>query len=301
VFERVLVPLDGSAVAEQVLPAVGCFAERLGAAVTLVHLIERRAPAEIHGERHLRTAEEAEQYLGAIARRIATGRLAVRTHVHTVEVASVAQSIVEHAEEFASGVIALCTHGRGGLRHRLFGSIAQQVIRLGTTPVLLVPAGGGPDPAAFACRSILVPLDGDPDHEGVLPAVAALAARCAATVVLALVVPTFETLSGAMTAPSRLMPAATARLLDMSAQEAKNYLASPRRRLVGQGVRVSAHVFRGDPAAVVRRAAAAPGIDLVALATHGGTGSGALGTANLTARVCRSAGLPLLLVPVRTG
>jgi len=52
-FKRLLVPLDGSRLAEAALPPAAYLANRLDAAITLVHIIERSASAEVHGERHL--------------------------------------------------------------------------------------------------------------------------------------------------------------------------------------------------------------------------------------------------------
>jgi nucleotide-binding universal stress UspA family protein len=58
-FKHLLVPLDGSRLAEAALPAAACLAEQLGASITLIHIIERDASGEIHGERHLTTPDEA--------------------------------------------------------------------------------------------------------------------------------------------------------------------------------------------------------------------------------------------------
>ena len=68
-FKHLLVPLDGSQLAEAALPAAAYLAQKLDATVTLVHIIEHDAPAEVHGERHLTNADEANAYLTEVARR----------------------------------------------------------------------------------------------------------------------------------------------------------------------------------------------------------------------------------------
>ena len=68
-FKHLLVPLDGSHLAEAALPAAACLAEHLGASITLIHIIERDVSGEIHGERHLKTPAEANAYLEAVAGR----------------------------------------------------------------------------------------------------------------------------------------------------------------------------------------------------------------------------------------
>src|SRR5512133_3182860 len=131
-IKNILVPLDGSRLAEAAIPAASRLAEALGAAVTLIHVIEHNAPQEIHGERHLTNPEDALQYLFGLAQQGFPANVHVNQHVHTSEVEDVARSIVEHAGEFAPDLIVMCAHGRGGFRDILVGSIAQQVIAGGS-------------------------------------------------------------------------------------------------------------------------------------------------------------------------
>ena len=58
-FKHLLVPLDGSRLSESALPAAAQIAARMGADLTLVHIVEKHAPAEVHSDRHLVSAEEA--------------------------------------------------------------------------------------------------------------------------------------------------------------------------------------------------------------------------------------------------
>ena len=142
-LRHILVPLDGSALAESALTTAGWLARKLDAQVTLVHVIEKNAPSEVHSERHLVTPDEAGVYLDEVSRRPVLSGLRVTTHVHTAEVSDVARSIFEHSAEMAPDLIVMCAHGRGGVRRLLFGAIAQQVITLGKTPVLDSPSFGG--------------------------------------------------------------------------------------------------------------------------------------------------------------
>src|SRR5574341_1515835 len=166
-FRHLLVPLDGSGLAEAVLPATASLAERLGATVTLLHVMERDAPATIHGERHLTEMGDAESYLQEVARRLALRDQAVARHVHQPKEGDVARAIVQHAAELGVDLIVLSTHGRGGLRELVIGTIAQRVLQRGTAPIFLIhPTGGSPPP--FTCRTILGPLDGTAAHEPAL-------------------------------------------------------------------------------------------------------------------------------------
>jgi nucleotide-binding universal stress UspA family protein len=297
-FKHLLVPLDGSRLAEAALPAAAHVAEALGASVTLVHVIERDAPREIHGERHLSNPDEAYAYLGEVAHTAFGSGVHVEQHVHTAEVRDVARSIAEHTGELGPDLIVMCTHGWGGVRGWLFGSIAQQVIGLGGTPVLLVQpsrAGGTP---LFACRRLLVPLDGDPDHEQGLRVAAGLARACGAELHLVRVVPTLGTLPGEQATSARLLPGVTSALLDLDEEGAQRHLQQQAAQLEQQGLLAKAEVARGDPALVIVRSAEKAGADLIVMGTHGKAGMEAFWSESVAPQVCSRARVPLLLVPV---
>jgi nucleotide-binding universal stress UspA family protein len=79
-FTHLLVPLDGSSLAEQALPAAAYLAQLLPARITLLHLIERNPPSEIHHERHLTDAAEASAYLQDIQQRAFSPEVPVECH-----------------------------------------------------------------------------------------------------------------------------------------------------------------------------------------------------------------------------
>lgn len=297
-FKRLLVPLDGSHLAETVLPVVAYLARTLDATVTLVHVIERNAPPEVHGDRHLTNAEEARAYLEDIARRAFGEGISVQSHVHTSEVGNVPLSIVEHAGEFAPDLIVMCTHGSSGLRELLFGTIAQRVIGMGTTPVMLIHPEPGVDVRPTVFRRMLVPFDGDPQHAQALQVAAELAKACAALLHLVLVVPTFDTLSGERAATGRLLPVATAAMLDMAEDEAENYLKQYLASGHGAGLNPTYQIERGDPAAAIIQTAQQYAADLIILGTHGKSGMDAFWSGSITPKIAARAHVPLLLVPV---
>src|SRR5579884_2291066 len=144
--------------AEAALPVAIGLARPLGASITLLLIQERSAPRTIHGEPHLHDPASAEQYLAQVAEKWKAEGVALDWHVHSVKEGDVAQSIVDHAAEKAADLIVLTTHGFGGLRDLLFGSIAQQVLRRGNTPTLIVRPLPGGELKPYHVRSILVPL-----------------------------------------------------------------------------------------------------------------------------------------------
>ncbi len=297
-FRHLLLPLDGSRLAEAAIPAAVYLAQKLGAAVTLIHIIERDAKGAIHGERHLTTAAEASAYLGEVAVRAFPPDVRVDTHVHTVGTDDLPQSILDHVEELAPDLIVMCTHGSGGLRDFIFGSMAQRVIGRRKTPVLLIrPKEGGAEPP-FACRRLLVPVDGDAGHEQGLPVAAELAAVCGAALRLVFVVHTPETLSGQGAATRRLLPGAMRAVLDMAQEDAEKYLSRHVAALSATGLTVKAECRRGDPAAAIVEAARSDGTDLIVLGTHGKAGMDAFWAGSISPKISARSRLPLLLVPV---
>src|SRR5450759_2432714 len=83
-FKHLLVPLDGSTLAEVALPYAAFIAEKLNATVTLIHVIERNPPQTVHGASHLSDADAAEKYLNDVAIRAFPQGIRVEKHVHTV-------------------------------------------------------------------------------------------------------------------------------------------------------------------------------------------------------------------------
>lgn len=299
-FRHILVPLDGSRLAESALATAGWLARKLGAQLTLLHLIERNAPSIVHSERHLVSAEEATKYLDETSRAPALSGLRVATHVHEVEVSDVARSIFEHSAELAPDLIVMCAHGTGGVRRLLFGVIAQQVITLGKTPVLIVYPASERRKAEEAgeIRSIIAPIDGVVDHERSLPIAAGLAKALRCRLRLLMVVPKIKDLTGSEGAVSFMLPGSTRIELEMESADARGYLDRRAKDLAKTGIAVEAETSRGDPAHAIISAARRLSSDLVIMGTHGRAGTEAFWEGSVAAEVAARIRIPLLLVPL---
>ena len=298
-LRRLLAPLDGSHLAEAVLPAIEALASRCRSSVILMHIREEHAPVSIHGERYLRDPDEAVRYLEAVANRLREKGLDVAYHVHETLEGDVARSIVQHADEFAPDLVVLCSHGSGGMRDWLYGSIAQQVVRLGTWPVLLLePEADGSAPH-FEPKRILVPIDYSELHQSPHRLAVDMAQAFSAQVMLLLVVPTLETLAGEAVAYRRMLPATMAAILQLAEDSAAERLRNVQSECTGEGVDVVAQVTRGETVAEIVENAHSYGAELIVLSTHGRAGVLAILEGSVAARVARRAGVPLLLVPTR--
>ena len=295
---HLVVPLDGSRLAESVLPVVARLARGLKASVTLLHVLERRAPARVHGERHLAGRADAEAYLADVARASFGRGIRVDRHVHDDDTGGLPRVLAAHEKEFGHDLAVLCTHGRGGGRRVLLGSMAQRLVSAGSVPVLVIRPRAPDAPAASSFRSILLALDPHAGHGvGALAAATALARASGAIVHLVAIVPAFGLRLGRWAVTGRLLPSATAEILDQSVEDAGRLLRRREAALARAGVRADARVLRGDPVRTLVRAAVDVDADLVALATHGRSGARTLFTGSVASRLAALCRRPLLLVP----
>jgi nucleotide-binding universal stress UspA family protein len=150
---RVVVPLDGTELAERILePAIALAGVMPGAEIDLVRAIRPVLPVDASPEmleaggetEHIireveslqaQIQDEAARYLAVVARRVEARGLKVRTHVVVEE--KPAEAILHEADDEHAGLIAMETHGRGGLSRLFHGSVADKVVRSAHVPILI--------------------------------------------------------------------------------------------------------------------------------------------------------------------
>ncbi|HEY7519862.1 MAG TPA: universal stress protein [Methylomirabilota bacterium] len=140
-YRRALVPVDGSPLAEAILPFLIDIAAPLEMAVVLMRVVEPSPPMAVEGTRHVLMADlgklrrEADDYLASLASRLRARGITASCEVR---VGRPAERILEAARETGADLIAMSTHGRTGLGRLLFGSVAEQVLREAQVPVFLM-------------------------------------------------------------------------------------------------------------------------------------------------------------------
>ncbi|GAP21211.1 universal stress protein [Leptolinea tardivitalis] len=299
-FKHILVPLDGSSLAESVIPVVGALANCLKAKITLIHIIEANPPETVHGQHHISNEMEACQYLEQIASGLRKDGLLIETHVHTSCVEDLAKSLVDHAKEIDHDLIVMCTHGESGWKDRFIGSIAQQVIGLGALPVLLLhpieDKVGINHSRSFS--KFLLALDGNEDHEAGVKKSLELARELKAGLHLLTVVETYSTLSGSEAATGMLLPTATSIMLDLEEEDARERLEMMATDLRTKGFSVSLDVHRGDPVEWIVKDSYNHECDLIVLGTHGKSGINAFWAGSSAPRIPGLVKTAILLFPV---
>lgn len=143
-FERILLPLDGSELAESILPTATAVGRLFDAAVTVVRVIRppfrpglayEDLPLQVDAEVAAEREEEVSDYVQGVVALLREEGLEARGRV--VHGAGVAAEIVEVARQAEADLVAMATHGRGGLKRLVLGSVADKVLRGGERPVLL--------------------------------------------------------------------------------------------------------------------------------------------------------------------
>jgi nucleotide-binding universal stress UspA family protein len=152
-FKKILVPLDGSRFSVRALPYATELAQRFGAEVMLIQIVEPATPliapaapgmespvvteAAMQQERiqNKRKISRARRYLSRKLREIAPEGVKAASHV---EVGLPADSIMEVCQKEKIDLVVMTTHGRSGLKRALMGSVADKVIRESGHPVLVI-------------------------------------------------------------------------------------------------------------------------------------------------------------------
>jgi nucleotide-binding universal stress UspA family protein len=295
-IRTILVALDGSRLAEQVLPVVSALAPRLAADVVPLAAIAPQdgwtdGPVAREWEQEEQGAAEA--YLKSVQQQL--GKAGVKVRGVRVEWGHPHVVISAIADEEGADVIAMTTHGRSGFARWVTGSVADKVLRTSRKPVLLVHSREETQEPAIgdvSVKRILVPLDGSPLGESVLPFVEDLTTRSNASLLLLnVVVPTPEL-------SATFLPYSKSILEELQA-DAKKYVEAVGKRVRTAGVSVETSVVIGHAAEAILDTANRRSADLIALSTHGRSGAARWILGSVADTVIRHADGPCLVIPAR--
>ena len=298
-FNRILVPLDGSPLAESAFPYAVALAAASDASVTLLTVVQ---PMQLISDYYipydasLEAAQlaSAGESLDIVAQTLRRAGVRVTTDV---TVGSAADQILRYTEEYGIDCIVMATHGRGGAFHWAFGSVARKVLTAATVPTLVVRAKEAPTHPDLAAKieSILVPLDGSERAEAVLPLVKELARSFGATVTIAEIIP----FPGGIYFASPYAPLVAAETFDQSMEEsreaAKVYLQMVAERFRAAGITAETVTQDGDATSRLLGLLDAREFDLVVMATHGRTGIARFVMGSVAERMIEASGTPVLL------
>jgi nucleotide-binding universal stress UspA family protein len=280
-FERILVPLDGSRSGEVVLRFLKRLPLKVGARITLARIVEPGAkdPGPGFVEESLQFAEG---YLLEVA-----GGLRVREGIVIETVVRndrVAETLVSIAQDEGASLIAMATHGRTASPARPFGGVAEQLIRTSPAPIVALSSvfGRAFDGAAALeapIRTILMTTDGSDYADAIAPLAADAAVACGASILLLEVIPGRASESRAVSQR-------------VAAEEHLQCLAQVFTR---RGIPTECVTRKGSPVNGILETARQRGVDLIAMSTHGGAQRFGAIVGSVTQSVLQQAGIPVLM------
>jgi nucleotide-binding universal stress UspA family protein len=297
-FETVLVPLDGSLLAECVLPHTVAISRAFKANAVLLRVLSRDqqdVSAQMFDLLNWQILKvEATQYLKEI-----DGRLA-KSGVHTeveVQEGLVAESILDFAQRQRMKLIILSSHGHSGVSQWGISSIAQKIIQSAPTSILIVRAQQltNSEVTGQAYKRILVPLDGSLRAENVLPSIIQLARYHKSEIHLARVVTKPEM--------ARRLPMIqeevdlSNRVVARNREESIHYLEQIRQRSILNGIPVQTHLLDSDDSlSALHGLVEQEKIDLVVLSAHGYSGNNQWLYGSIVNNFVQYSTVPLLIV-----
>ncbi|MDP2731167.1 MAG: universal stress protein [Dehalococcoidales bacterium] len=296
-YDEILVPLDGSELAEVALPYAEELSGRLGSNVTLIHVA---GPLHYAPDRLYNTYLA---HMAQITRQLAERYVAEPERKKGIKVEAKmlagepAEEIIDYSEKIDAGLIIMATHGQSGIKRWPMGSVAERVMRVSKQPVWLIRARDARSDMREkgALDRALVPLDGSKESEAVIPYIEELASRLEADVILLQVLPLGH---------HGINPAGEGYEYIYYRQDkiesdkafAKDYLDGVSVRLKQKGVKVESQVRFGSAAEEIIELSTTMQADVVAMSTHGRSGIARWVIGSVAERVLYEGCCPLLLV-----
>jgi len=290
---KILVPLDGSALAEQVLPHLQRLAAPAETTLVLVNVITPMpyTMTTLHyvpPDFFTYPRASAEAYIAEQQKKLQA--LGFQVEAHIVE-GDVAANIVRVATATNVDLIAMTTHGRSGFVRWALGSVAERVVCETPLPVFLVrettPSAGD------KFHRILVPLDGSPLAEQALPEAVALAQATGAELLLLQVIQALDKENERILFKNEAEAQAAVAQWQTSAETYLHQVAQP---IQVQKVACVCRALAGNVVETIIDTAETAGIDLLVISTHGRSGLRRWFYGSVTNKVLRGVSCPLLVI-----
>ncbi len=299
-FNKIVVPVDGSPFGELALPVALGIACRSGGEVRMVTVVTplpghqaQEEPGSIEEGRLLLARDHAENYQAELRKRVTLSGCDVSISCH-VETGSVVVMLDKYARAAEADLLVMTTHGRGPLQRAWLGSVADGLLRRTPCPILAIRPKEGEklEVEERELHHILVTLDGSPESREILPFARALAQTSGARVTLFRVIPPHFPLSSPFTSHS----SHGFQGLEDGEGSAREALESEAGPLREGGLTVGVEIVTGShPAEGILEFAEAGDVDLVAMATHGRGGVARLILGSVADKVIRGGIVPVLL------
>jgi nucleotide-binding universal stress UspA family protein len=284
-YNKILVPLDGSKQAEAVLPYTKLLANNLQLPVELLHVNDpETVAAAIHPTR-------GSDYLEQVAASFLT-RLTVSCAVKT---GAAPEVILDTASADAGTLVAMATHGQTGGQRWLLGRVAQKVLQASKNPLILIrPKEESLARSEASISTIIVPLDGSRLAEQIFPHIVDLGTKLGLPVVL---IRTYTRPTASYFLAAHVSPPDMVALEEKMKQEIGDYLQAKIKELSAKGVaKISSVLLEGNGPEEIIELARKTADSMVAMCTHGRSGMGRWVLGSVTDRVVSNCSAPVLVI-----
>lgn len=289
-YQRIMVPLDGSELAEKALTPAVAIAEAMDGDLLCLQVVTGLT-LDLDPRFNQRVIEvrkyAADLYFNSLKSRYSKTKRPIKT---VIAVGSAPKVITDSAREHNIDLIVLSSHGRTGLKRWVYGNVTAKILRRAHCDTLIVrtltPATG-----LFSTKRILVPLDGSKLAEGALRPAIALASALEMEILLLRVSPLI---------PVELEPMSSRSMFDgleaRARSESLTYLQGIHSSLEQHDVPISVETITGPDAATIVDYAKKHQIDLIVMSSHGRTGIGLWLMGSVSEKVLRKASCATLIV-----
>jgi nucleotide-binding universal stress UspA family protein len=276
-FQRMLVPLDGSAQADRILPYASLLANRLHIPILLLSIVDLRVASSVRGRGDVE--QQLQQAVDHLHREGVQATMAITA-------GRPAEEILGVAESQGCDLIALFTSTRQNAERGILGLVTDKVFHASQIPLLLIPPAATPSLTSLpqAPSTLIVSLDGSALAEAALPFAEDMAQRLGAAVMLARAVPFAGAIVDEKAPPTGEV-------------EARAYLESLTEKLQSTGLVVQARVFDGPPVEYILSLASQTPHSLVVLTTHGRSALTRWFVGSVAEGVVQAASVPVLVIP----
>ncbi len=282
-YEKILVPLDGSELAERVIPYVKEIAKKLKSEVILLTVCMPNECMERPMRAYLEKRAEELQSLG------------IKTSQSVIE-GKAASEILDFAQQNKIGLITISSHGRTGISRWAFGSVANKVLQRSHIPIILIRSKDLD--AAISekeLKKILILLDGSQFAESIIPYVEGMDKELIEVILLRVIepikIPHMQSLELSLDNEGFEKD-----LMARAEKEVKRYLGKHESDLREKGVNVSSVSLYGKPAQTILQYLEDNPIDLIAMSTHGYSGITKWTFGSVASVILESSSKPILLI-----
>jgi nucleotide-binding universal stress UspA family protein len=294
-FQRILVPLDGSELGELALPYAAELAAAFGSQVDLLYVDDTKSPEQQHMNQ-VYIEKMVERTVGLTKNFSPVETHPARANPVILDGEPAAQ-IIEYAEKNNVSLLIMVSHGRAGIMPWPMGSTAAKVLQRTDKPVLFIRAQKPvPQSGTSVFGRILLPLDGSPNGESALPHIKELTTRIASELTFFRVIaPGYHVQTiGGLNYVS--LPKAE---IDRLSDEARQYLDRISAEVEGSRATIKLEVRVGDAASEIIKFAAEQDFNLIAMSSHGYSSIDKWTFGGVTYKVLHSGRTPLFLVRAR--